>query len=488
MFTENQVIRFILAFKIRHLRLEKKLSYQELSEKTSLSTSYLSDIEKGKRYPKPDKISKLAEALDVQYDYLVSTSGSKKLRPIIGLINSNFLKLFPLDEFGISMDKVLDMFSQTPDRINAFISTFFRISRNYQINEQEFYMEALRSYQDMHNNNFPLLEEAANGFRNEHFGSLSEDITTDYLEEQLEEIFDIKIDKSTLSTYKTLEGLRSVYSKSKRTLLVQSKLNNAQIKFVIAREIGFQYLRLMERPYETTIVNVDSFEKLLNNYKASHFASALLMPVDQMVADIKTINQSKKWSSELILNVLKKYEVSPETLLQRWTNLLPKYFGLDDLFFIKLTAEKGFKKLSMSKNLHLSQMHTPYNNSLDEHFCRRWAAYKCLSQTNKSSKELVVQAQISEYWDGNSYLCISIGQRYGKQKDKMKSVTIGLLVNEKLKSNCFFLNDLEKSSTLVGTTCERCNVPNCAERQSDPIYIAEKATRDQINEELSKLL
>lgn len=48
MLSENQTIRLILGFKVRYLRQQKGYSYQELSEQTGLSTSYLNDIEKGK--------------------------------------------------------------------------------------------------------------------------------------------------------------------------------------------------------------------------------------------------------------------------------------------------------------------------------------------------------------------------------------------------------------------------------------------------------
>ena len=167
MLTDNQIIRYILGFKVRHHRQKLNLSYQELAQKTGLSTSYLHDIEKGKRYPKPNKIGLLAEALEVDYNYMVSTTASKKLQPIIDLLTSNFFKLFPLNEFGIRMEKLLELFTQTPDKVNAFISTIFKIARNYQVNEDQFYLEALRSYQDMHNNYFPEIESAASAFKKE---------------------------------------------------------------------------------------------------------------------------------------------------------------------------------------------------------------------------------------------------------------------------------------------------------------------------------
>ena len=485
MFTQNQVIRFILAFKVKHLRLEKELSYQDLSTMTGLSTSYLSDIEKGKRYPKPDKISKLGEVLDVDYNYLVSTTSSKKLRPIIDLINSDFLKLFPLEEFGINMEKVLEMFSKTPDRVNAFISTLFMVARNYQITSKEFYIEAMRSYQDMHNNDFPELEKGVEHFKEEYSIRPTMVSSPEYLEEQLEEIFDIKVDRNELSKNKKLTDFRSFFSEKEKKLFIDSKLSSAQRNFLFAKELGFQFLNLKQRPYEVPMINIDSFEKILNNYKASHFAAAMTMPPEQMVNEIKNVMASKEWSNRLIFDLLKKYNVTPETLLQRWTNLLPKYFGLEDLFFIKLTSSDGLEKLTMSKNLHLAQVHTPYNNRLNEQFCRRWVAYKSLNKIIKSKKNTVVQAQISEYLDsGNAYLCISIAQRTGKKK--LKSTTLGLLVNEKLRSNCYFISGLEKTKYSVGTTCERCSVIDCAERIIDPIFINEIEYREDINSELKK--
>ena len=99
---------------------------------------------------------------------MVSTNASKKLQPIIDLLTSKFFKLFPLEDFGISLEKLVELFTQTPDRVNAFISTIFKIARNYQVGEEQFYLEALRSYQDMHNNYFPELEEATEQFKEEY--------------------------------------------------------------------------------------------------------------------------------------------------------------------------------------------------------------------------------------------------------------------------------------------------------------------------------
>ena len=69
---EEEYIRLIFGLKMRQIRNEKDLSLFGLAKKTGLSKSYLNEIEKGKKYPKRDKILLLAEALDTNYDDLVS--------------------------------------------------------------------------------------------------------------------------------------------------------------------------------------------------------------------------------------------------------------------------------------------------------------------------------------------------------------------------------------------------------------------------------
>ena len=56
---------------------------EELAERTGLSKSYLHDIEKGRKYPKVDKIDTLARGLGVEYDYLVSRRADRKLQPVV---------------------------------------------------------------------------------------------------------------------------------------------------------------------------------------------------------------------------------------------------------------------------------------------------------------------------------------------------------------------------------------------------------------------
>ncbi len=479
MLDESRIIRLIFAFKIRYLRQQKGFAYQELAKLTGLSTSYLNDIEKGKRYPKPDKIAALAGALGVDYDYLVATTATKEIQPIVDLLTSKFLKLFPLQDFGISVEKLIELFTQTPKKVNAFISTLFKIARNYQIDEQKFYLEALRSYQDMHNNYFPELEQAVKAFKREYSIEASVSYAVSYLEEQLQEIYGIRVNKTTLAQTDRFRNIRSYYSAPKRTLYLNKALSEAQQRFLIARELGFQYLKLSERPFETTILQIDSFEKLLNNYRASHFAAALLMDEDALVEDIRQMARESSWHPDLMLNLLDRYGVTAEMLLQRLTNILPHHFGLEDLFFMRLTKDAKSRSFSMTKNLHLSQLHSPYNNELDEHYCHRWVSISVIEEMRKMKKKkptTLADAQISRYWNTDkAYLCFSLANQSFSNSENAASVTLGLLLTPQLRSTFNLISDPQLKVREVHTTCERCGIEDCQERVAAPVIIEQAA-------------
>ncbi|HEY0769024.1 MAG TPA: helix-turn-helix transcriptional regulator, partial [Sphingobacteriaceae bacterium] len=157
-------LRLILGMKLRQLRDEKGLSLAELAQSTGISISYLNEIEKGKKLPKPDKISVLANSLDVSYDWLVSLKMNKKLAPVAEILQSKMMKEVLHDVLGIDKSQLMDLLAKVPLKLNAFINTIIEISRNYGMRVENFYFAALRSYQEMHENHFDEIEEAVDDF------------------------------------------------------------------------------------------------------------------------------------------------------------------------------------------------------------------------------------------------------------------------------------------------------------------------------------
>ena len=487
--TEKDKIKLIFAFKVKYLRQQKNLSYQQLKEATGLSTSYLHDIEKGTKYPKIDKINALAKAFEVDYDDLVSTKASKKIQPIIDLLNSDFLKVFPMEMFGLSLYKLFEMFSNTPDRVNAFISTIIKITRNYQMRNEHFYQAALRSYQDMFDNYFEDVELAVKAFRKENKIKSTVTYSTKMLEALLKKKFQITVERKTIAQKKELESIRSFFSKKQSVLFLNKDLSSAQENFLLGREIGFQYLKMEDRPFVTRIVKQDSFEKLFNNFKASYFSAALLMDENEFAKDIKKIAGKRTWDEKPLLQLLKKYDVTPEMLLQRMTNILPKHFGIKDLFFLRLFGEGDLKSYRMTKELHLSQLHTPYGNVRNEHYCRRWISVNIIKRLRSSrSSSPIADAQISKYWETtNEYLCLAIAKPDQNSAKASVSVTIGLLMTNEVRQLFKFLDDPDLKNKEVNTTCERCSMPNCGARAIPPIVIEEAEERQRVLDALEDL-
>lgn len=479
MLSNQDLIKMIFGFKLKYLRQQKNLSYQQLADLTGLSTSYLHDLEKGKKYPKVDKISTLAQALGVNYDFLVSMRADKKLQPIIDLLSSEFLKEFPLETFGLSAEGLFELFSTAPDKVTAFVSTILKITRNYQMQREHIFLAALRSYQDMFDNYFGDLEEAVQQLRLGHKIPGKSPLSMEVLEKTLENL-GVKIDRNTLPKQKELKDKRSYFSSTKKILYLNTELSSAQEKFLIGREIAFQYLQLQPRPYLTRLNEVESFEALLHNFKASYFAVALLMDEQQVTQDIRGIAGAPSWQPKLFLALLNKYDVTPEMLMQRLTNILPHHFGLKDLFFIRLIGEQDLRYFRMSKELHLSQLHSPYANELSEHYCRRWVSVNIIKnmraqQQIEGKHSPIAEAQISSYWETtNEYLCISIAKIDPHAPNNPVSVTVGLLVNDELRRHFRFLDDVDLSKRTVNTTCERCNIPNCEARSVPPRIVEQR--------------
>ena len=164
--TEN--LKIIFGLKVKSFRTERELSLKELSIKSGIAVSYLSEIESGKKYPKPEKMISLARALGVEYDSLVSSTVDKSLDPFTALINSELIKQFPFHLFGISAHDILGLFKNDPENAHAFLQTFLQISRAYDMSLENFLFAALRTFQRQHNNYFADLETLANQFAREN--------------------------------------------------------------------------------------------------------------------------------------------------------------------------------------------------------------------------------------------------------------------------------------------------------------------------------
>src|SRR5882757_8110215 len=125
---KGQNLKFILGLKLSQLRREKKYPLKRLASLSGLSVSYLNEIEKGKKYPKPEKIFALAEALGVKYEDLVSLDLGANMTSLEKMLKTGALQNFPFEIFGVHYSGLLAARPAAPARVRAQLATFQKIS------------------------------------------------------------------------------------------------------------------------------------------------------------------------------------------------------------------------------------------------------------------------------------------------------------------------------------------------------------------------
>lgn len=472
---EEEYIRLIFGLKLKQIRNEKNLSLFGLAKITSLSKSYLNEIEKGKKYPKRDKIILLADALDTTYDQLVSLKLDKNLAPIGEILQSRILKEIPLDVFGIKESDLIDIIAEAPVKVNAFISTLFEIAKHYNLTRESFFLAALRSYQEANNNYFEDIELQVEKFAKAYSINLTKRLKALDLEEILIEEYGYNINNEELTKHKELNNLRSVFVPSSKTLLVSSDTDDSQRMFIYAKEIAYNFLNISDRLYTFSWIKFDSFDQVLNNFMASYFAGALLIPRKKIVGALKVFFENKTFSTDDFQHLMNDFTDSPETFYQRLTNILPKDFNLKNLFFLRFSYKPERADFQLTKELHITNLLEPHANERNEHYCRRWTSLKTIQQLADTNKEHVLDCQISSYnHTENQYFVISSATKDPFRNGYYRSIGLGIMLNQHSLSKIDFLKDENINQVKVGVTCESCSISDCLERVAPPRNLERK--------------
>lgn len=486
-------IRLIFGLKIKLLRQSKGYSLSELADRADISVSYLNEIEKGKKYPKANKIATLAQALDTSYDWLVSLKLSKKLAPLAELLKSNLLNDLPLEVFGIEPRYLLELISDTPTKLNAFVSTLFEFARGYNITVEDFYFAVLRSYLEMHDNYFEDLEKAAGDFHAKY--SFDGKVTYTDLYQYLTVHSRFHIDDKKFADFPELYPYRSVLHTEghHKFLYLNNRLTPTQKTFILAREAGYHHLGIEPRSMIYSSSDVESFDQLLNNYRATYFASALLLPEKPLVEDLAAFFAAEAWDSEAFMQLVAKYDISAETFLLRLSSILPRHFDIEKIFFLRLTHKPNSPTYNLNKELHLTGLHNPHGTFLNEHYCRRWVSITIVQELEQQRMrgeygQPLCRAQVSRYLDSeNEYFCISIARPSFNDPSISTSSTLGILINDDFKKHVRFWNAANVRARQVNEACERCPLLDCQERAARPLELEKQRQKELLNQSLDRL-
>jgi hypothetical protein len=182
-----------------------------------------------------------------------------------------------------------------------------------------------------------------------------------------------------------LGSLRSVFVAGPPPVLhVNERLLPVQRAFILARELGFRSLGIVERPATSSWIKVESFADVLNNFRASYFAGALLMDRTTLGPEVETLFSQETWDGGMFEAIRSRYQATPEMFLYRLTELLPQLFSLEKLFFVRFHRSDPAGAVGLTKVFNLSGVPVPYGVSLKEHYCRRWPGVGLLTSSDET--------------------------------------------------------------------------------------------------------
>lgn len=493
--SKKNYIKLIFGLKIKQLRQEKQLSLNELAEKSSLSVSYLNEIERGKKYPKAEKIIQLANALGVSYDSLVSLKLSKNLTPIQELIDSNILEMLPLDHYGIDINKFISLMSDASYQLSALVATVIDLAKSSEMSQNNFSRTALRIYKEINENHFNELEITVDNFIKEFNLNDSPPLNFELLSKILKEKYNYEIDEKRLNDFDELKDLRAVLKFSKRPkLFLNPRLSSSQKLFILGKEIAYNYLNISKRSFIHSSLKLNTFDHLLNNYNASYFSTALIINKKYFINDVNKFFENEVFTESLLINLVNRYNATPEMLFQRLANLAEKVWGLNQYFFLRFNSFAGTEKFDLTKEVRLNIRQNPGGYQINEHYCRRWLSIELLQ---KLKDEIIKTDQPGKMKAGilhskfhetdDEYLTFSIAQQNILNPGTFTSVTIGFYLNDQLKRTIKFWNYESIPFRIVNNTCETCSISNCSQRVAEPTTLWTIQRSQNIEKAIQKL-
>lgn len=483
-------LRLILGVKLRALRHERGLGLKELAGRAGLSVSYLSEIEKGKKYPKPDKLVDLAHALGVAYDDLVSLRVDKGLGAVKSAIESPLLRSFPFELFGVDPEALVALLAGADDKADALVRAVTDVTRAYDARVEDFLLAALRAYQQIHGNTFPELEAVADGLRAETGAADADAFRGALVARGYAVDTDRLLADPALSTFRQALGTGG---DGRPVLYVNGALRPAQLAFLYARELAFLTLDAQHRPRASPWVRVERFEEVLDNYRASYVAGAALLPAGEVDAAIEALADSDAWDPAAFRALLAQFEATPEMLFHRLTQRVPGALGLDEVYLLRFHHHVAAGRVGLTKAFNLSRVPVPHGVEADEHYCRRWPSLQALAELDRRQARaagrgetddgpvVVAQRQrfVGDEADGAEFFVVAVARPLALRPGVNSAVSLGLLTTGETRRRVRFWDDPALARVDVGLTCERCPISDCRVRAAPPTVLRERGTRDE---------
>jgi hypothetical protein len=81
-----------------------------------------------------------------------------------------------------------------------------------------------------------------------------------------------------------------------------------------------------------------------------------------LIPKLQLFFSQRNLQSNILLDLIDEFNASPEIFTHRLTNVLPRFFGIQELFFLRFTNENDSNNFDLTKEMHLSGLHDPHMN------------------------------------------------------------------------------------------------------------------------------
>ena len=106
------------------------------------------------------------------------------------------------------------------------------------------------------------------------------------------------------------------------------------------------------------------------------------MPEHRVADDFRDLFSMTTWQPARLQRMLDDYDVTPETLLYRFSELVPRHFDLK-VHFLRFNESNGVYRVH--KHLNMNELSLPTGFDLREHYCRRWLTVRLLRELSSET-------------------------------------------------------------------------------------------------------
>ena len=453
-------INLQIGHKIKARRRKLGISQANLSEKISISASYLNLIESGKRKISVDLLLKLTNELNIEISDISKKTDTNLYQNLMDLLADNLFENLDITNFEIkelintnpliakALVKLGDNYKK---KTHDIVSKVENISGKFIDNRKNsFPGEVVSDFIQEHENYFPKLEDfAENLFSKIRTNNRTRHMALcEYLFKNHKiEVKDIVPEENKPFT-KKFDPNKKIFLLSDYLSLETKKLfAAAQIAQLEANDIIDEYLNTFSFPTEES-------KKLSKVALLNYTGAAIIMPYKLFYEECR----KQRYDTELLQNT---FATSFEQVAHRITCLQnPKMKGIP---FHMLRADIAG---NISKRFSMSGIEIPRYGGA----CPRWNIYTAFTAPGK------IHAAISKMPNGEKYVCIAktVEKGIGKHGMFKSLLSIGLgcqakFAKEFVYADSLNLND-KKTETPIGVNCRTCDRMDCQQRAFPPLH------------------